>query len=114
MSNNLLNQAIVNNDQNTWRELKNFRNNLNKNIDFHKSQYIENKLKNKSTQWKFVKQFNGVNKQQIPNNITFKGKQVTSPKEIAKIANNFFVDKFLKIRENFTKTDVDPIKCYQL
>ena len=108
-SNNLLNQAIVNSDQNTWREFKIFRNTLNKNIDLKKSQYIENKFKNKSTQWKFVKQLNGVNKQQIPNNITFGGKQITSPKEIAKIANNYFIDKILKIRENFKITDVDPI-----
>lgn len=110
VSHNLLNTAIINNDQTSWREFKNFRNNLDKTIKIEKTEYIKKKFNNKSTQWKFLKTFNNKNKQQIPSNLTHKGKQTTSPRELATIANNFFIDKILKIRENFPVSVIDPIK----
>ena len=96
VSHNLLNTAIINNDQNSWREFRNFRNKIDKTIKINKTEYIRNKFNNNSTQWKFLKTFNNKNKQQIPSNITHNGKQVTSPKEIATIANNFLLKKLIK------------------
>ena len=96
VSHNLLNTAIINNDQNSWREFRNFRNTIDKTIKIKKTEYIRKKFNNNLTQWKFLKTFNNKNKQCIPSNITHNGKQVTSPKEIATIANIFLLKKFTK------------------
>ena len=56
-----------------------------------------------------MKTFNKSNKQQVPSNITFNNKQVTSPKTIAEICNNFFVQKVRKIRSIFYYNKVDPL-----
>ena len=108
-SETLLNIAIKNYNQDDWRNFKNFRNKLCKDVAQEKTKYIETKFQNKGTQWKFLKQFNKNEKQQVPNNITFNNKHVTSPKEIAKIANNFFIDKIIQIRNGFTTSEVNPI-----
>ncbi len=110
ISNDMLNEAISSNDQNKWRDFKNYRNSLSKITNEAKSNYCRANFKDKNKQWKFLKSFNNSNKQQIPNNITYNNKQITSPKEIATISNNFFIDKINKIRETFTPTDIDPIK----
>ena len=78
-----------------------------------KENYIEKKFEDKKTQWKFLRKFNNKNNQQIQNNISHNGKQVTSPKEIANIANNFFVNKIIQIREKFTNFNIDPIELLE-
>lgn len=95
-SEQLLNKAIKNYDQNDWRNFRNYRNKLSKDIDNEKNKYIQNKFRDKDKQWQFLKQFNNNNKQQIPDNISHDNKQITSPKSIAKIANDFFIEKVKK------------------
>ena len=74
-----------------------------------KSEYFTNQFSNRRDQWGFLKYFKNTSPiQQIPNNIHFEGKQITSSKKIAIIANNFFIDKIKKIRESFTPSDIDP------
>ena len=110
LSNVMLTAAINSHNQNDWRAFKNDRNDLSKIIDKAKSTYCKNNFKNKNKQWKFIKNFNNSNKQQIPNNITHNNKQITSPRELANIANNYFIDKIIKIRNAFTPSTTDPIE----
>ena len=44
-----------------------------------------------------------------PNHIFYKGKNVTSPKQIAEIANNFFIEKIETIRSKFKPDLVKPL-----
>ena len=67
-------------------------------------------FKNKNNSWKFLKNFNGNSKTQPPNNLTVDGKAVTSPKELATISNNFFINKIVNLRNKFTFSNINPIQ----
>ena len=111
ISNLLLEKAIKENNLPNWREFKNDKAILNKKIESAKSDFFEKRFDSKSDQWNFLKTFNNSNNsQQIPNNITHEGSQVTSSSKIANIANIFFKNKIRLIRESFTKSEIDPMK----
>ena len=57
-----------------------------------------------------MKTYNKTNKQVVPSNITYNNKQVTSPKTIAEICNNFFVQKVKNIRSIFYYNRVCPLE----
>ena len=97
------------NSHEDWREFKNFRSTIDKKIKIAKREFLKQKFNDNKNQWKFLKNFQGKNKQHPPNNICQNGKQITSPKDIATIANDFFIDKIEKIRKTFTPSSVDPI-----
>ena len=56
--NDILTQAIKKNDPNYWREFRNKKNLLNKEIKNLKSKYLKSKLTQKNNNWKFLKQYN--------------------------------------------------------
>ena len=93
VNNNLLNIAINSNHLDDWRNFKNDRKSLSKITEDAKSEYFKNQFKSKNCQWSFLKSFNNTNGQQIPNNINFEGKQITSSRKIAIIAGDFFIEK---------------------
>ena len=109
-SQKLLNIAIETHDQNNWRQFKNFRNSTTRKIKKTKTEYLKHNFKNKNNQWKFLKNFNGNSKTQPPNNLTVDGKAVTSPKELATISNNFFINKIVNSRNKFTFSNINPIQ----
>ena len=76
--------------------INNFRNALNKKIKNAKTEYFQKNFETQNNQWKFLKNFNNKSKQHPPNNITHQGKQITSPKEIATIANDFLLTKSMQ------------------
>ena len=56
-----------------------------------------------------MKEFSDNKKQQIPNNITFNNIQVTSPLQIANIANEYFITKIKNIRNSFKQSYITPM-----
>ena len=114
MTQTLLNKAINTHGINDWIEYKNHRNLINKQIRKLKKEYIRKKFKQQNNKYKFIKQFNNTNKQQVPSAIIHNNLKITSPKKIAEIANNFFVDKIEKIKQNFTYSSVKPIDILKI
>ena len=53
---------------------------------------------------------NKTNNQQPPSKITYDNKVITSPRSIANISNNYFIQKVEKIRNIFTQSKFYPIK----
>ena len=106
---NLLNKAIRTHGINNWREFKNHNNMVNKQIKIIKKEYIRRKFKAVNNKYKFLKQYNNNNKQQVPNSIQYNNKKITSPKQLATISCEYFIDKINNIRNGFTNTDIDPI-----
>ena len=67
--------------------------------------YINDKI-----MWKNFKTITNNNKQVPPRNINHNGKFITSIKDICDIANQFYIDKIKKIRDNFTiNNKINPI-----
>ena len=93
-NNKLLTKAIDSNEIEDWRNFKNKRNSMQKDIQKVKTSYYKEKFENNKDKWKILKEIHENKKQQTPNNITFENKQVTSPKEMANIATNYFIEKF--------------------
>ena len=108
--NDILTQAIKNNDPNYWREFRNKKNLLNKEIKNLKSKYLKSKLTQKNNNWKFLKQYNKQEKCSPPMSIVINGNNMTSPKEIANISNNYFIQKIEKIRNEFFNDIVSPME----
>ena len=96
-----------------WREFRNERNKISKNIEKNKTNFIKKKFSNCVDKWRFLKNYNDKPTQQLPNNICYNGQQVKSPKEIARIANEFFIEKIKYIRKKFTPSNCDPIKLLE-
>ena len=78
----------TNNNEN-WRVFRNNRAILNKNIKNKKKEYLKYKLTEKIITGS-LKKFNKQEKGAPPNNILYNGKNITSPSELAEIANDFF------------------------
>ena len=56
--NNLLTNAIKSHDQDNWREYRNKKSSVNKEIKQLKSKYLKSKLTEKNNNWKFLKNYN--------------------------------------------------------
>ena len=80
-----------------------------KNINNAKNQHTINTLKQSRNKWKTVKNINKNNKQHPPNKIKYNNEIITSPKTISNIANNYFKDKIIKIRNLMDKPKYNPI-----
>ena len=80
-----------------------------KNINNAKKQHTINTLKQSRNKWKTVKNINKNNKQHPPNKIKYNNEIITSPKTISNIANNYFKDKIIKIRNLMDKPKYNPI-----
>ena len=56
-----------------------------------------------------LKNINNNNKQCPPSKISFKNEIITSPKQISNIANQYFKNKIIKIRQNLSTSKYNPI-----
>ena len=92
-SQELLEIAINTKNMDSWREYKHFRNETVKNIKIEKKNYITEKLGHNRNKWKMIKEINGNNKTCPPSEIQKGNETITSPKSIANLANNYFIDK---------------------
>ena len=68
---NLLDTAIRTHGIEDWREFKNNIGIINKQFKKLKSYYTKHKFKNKNNRYRFLKNFNGTNKQQVPSNVSY-------------------------------------------
>ena len=111
----MLETAIKSQNICDWRNFHNNRAILNKKKNKKlKSDYITSKFEHNRDKWKILKEFTNQNKKgQIPQNITNNFEQITSPKQIATISNNYFIQNILKIREKFTNNNIDPLKILE-
>ena len=106
----LLNKAIHTHGIDDWRAYKHYRNTLNKHIKTLKKEHIRKQFKEANNKYKYLKNYNKSNKQNVPNIINDNNIKVTSPKKLSEIANNFFINKINKIKSTFTKTQITPIQ----
>ena len=67
----MLTSAIKNNDLDDWRNFRNFKNGLDKEIKSAKQSYLKNKFDNSKDKWKTLKSTNNIQKQKPPSNITY-------------------------------------------
>ena len=88
--NALLTNAIKTEIKDDWRNYHNCRNIFYKKVNIAKEKFMSSQLNDKVKGWRNIKQYNGLNKSTIPSKIIFEGQVVTSPKEIANIANNHY------------------------
>ena len=105
----LLTLAIETGSPDIWRQHNHRRNILYKSIDAAKSNYLSSRLTDGRTGWKEIQNFNGLNKAVTPNKIINNGNVVTSPKEIANIANLHYINKIKKLNVAMSHEKRDPI-----
>ena len=106
----LIDKAIKTHGINDWREYKNHRNTINKQLKILKRNYIKQKFKDTKNRYNFLKKHNKPVKQQVPSNIIHDKKKITSPKKIASIAVNYFCEKINLIKASFVNSNVDPLE----
>ena len=93
-----------------WIAFKTQQNKTFKLIKTAKTQYFESKLNHPTQGWRFVTQYSGLPAQSIPTLIKHNGIPITSPKQIAEIANTHFIQKVKTITNSFSHIKHDPIK----
>ena len=113
-SKHLLNQAIEKNEMSKWTEFKNFRNQTTKEVKEDKKSFFKKQFLHHKKKWQLIKELNGNCKKNSPDSILHNGTEHTSPKQIAQLANEFFINKILKIRETFTPHKVTPLEILSL
>ena len=128
--------AIFTKDHDDWRIFRHKRNEVEKLIESKKKEHFTKKFttnrpqninnnhnnfqnidqkRNTNTDtnghgmWKNLKKFSGTNKAIPPRSIISNNMIINSAKKICNLANEYYVAKFLTIRQNFIKLNVDPI-----
>ena len=83
--------AIRESNNNNWRQFRNCRNALNKDIRLAKTTYLSIKFNDISQQWRFLENYCGEKSEQLPSCISVNGTPIISPKEVVNVANKYFV-----------------------
>ena len=103
------NKAKQTQDNDHWREYKNYRATLNSKIDNQKQDYIKKKLDSSEDRWKTLNDINNKTTFTSPRSIIYKDSIITNIQEICNMANNYYISSIRKLRENIPKTAVTPI-----
>merc|ERR1712243_427621 len=115
--NQMHNKAKQTQQDEDWREYKNYRATINKQIDRQKQEYINKKLNNSEDRWKTLNEINNKSTFTSPRNIIHKDSIITNIQEICNIANDYYISSIKKLRDNIPQTNVTPIdilkKIYQ-
>merc|ERR1712240_269665 len=93
-----------------WREYKNYRATINKQIDRQKQEYINKKLDNSEDRWKTLNKINNKSTFTSPRSIIHKDSIITNIQEICNIANDYYISSIKKLRDNIPQTNVTPIE----
>ena len=109
-NNMTLTQAITTNQPDNWHKFRLEQRALTQDIKAAKSEYIKSRLTHSDDKWKFLKQINNNPSQQLPQTIIHNGEVTNSPKSIAKLANDHFIQKIKDIRAGFSKPTCDPME----
>ena len=70
-------------------------------------------INNTNELWNIVRNYTSNDDGTIPTNIILEGKQVSSPKQLADVFNDHFIDKVNKIRRGFRNDSEDPIEILE-
>ena len=108
-----LEKAIVTNDAGEWRLFRCLRNQVGKLIKKSKRIYYLEKITNKMKMWSSLKELAGQDKITTPRTIIHEGDTVTSPKELAEILNNHFIETVKTTREEFPDPRMSPIEILE-
>ena len=111
--NDHLTQAIFSKSKQNWNIFRTQRNRYNNSVKAKEKEYNQSQFSNNKYQWKFLQKFTNKSKQTPPSNITVHGINYSSPKILANLCNDFFIEKISKIRNHFTNSSVDPIKILE-
>ena len=106
----ILTRAIQSHGKDDWREYRHKKTLLDKQIKIVKTKYIKHKMTEKHKNWKFLNTYNKQQKCNPPDKLLFNQVVKYSPREIANIANNFFISKVENIRRLFTESIVTPLE----
>merc|ERR1712240_944761 len=103
------NKAKQTQQNDDWREYKNYRATINKQIDRQKQEYINKKLDNSEDRWKTLNEINNKTTFTSPRSIIYKDTIITNIQEICNMANDYYITSIKKLRDNIPQTSVTPI-----
>ena len=113
MRNNLQKIASETKLPDDWKKYKQLRNNINNRLKHEKKNYRRNKLesldKNSSKAWKQFKGWLGWSSGGPPKKLFSDNKEYNKPSELAKIMNEFFINKVKTLRKNIPIGTGDPL-----
>merc|ERR1712240_335583 len=107
--NEMHNKAKQTQQDEDWREYKNQRATINKQVDKQKQEYITKKLNNSENRWKTLNDINNKPTFTSPRSIIHKDAITTNIQEICNIANNYYINSIKTLRETIPQTTVTPI-----
>ena len=110
----LLTKAIETKSIDNWRAYRLGRNILQKKILIKKKEYLQEKFSSSRDKWKFVNKFNGNTKQAPPDKLLVDNEIITSPKSLAKLTNEYFINKINNLRKTFTWSPVRPMEILNI
>ena len=104
-------QACNTNNTEDWRLYRHNRNILNRHIESLKTQYFKHKFTHthSSSMWSTLKKHTNTSKAHTPKHIIHNTALVTSPKRLATIANQHYINKITRIRHSFKTLTLNPI-----
>merc|ERR1711954_230420 len=103
--NEIHNKAKQTQQDDDWREYKNQRATINKQVDNQKQEYITKRLNNSENRWKTLNDINNKSTFESPRSIIHKDAITTNIQEICNIANNYYINSIKTLRENSSKQD---------
>merc|ERR1712240_36348 len=107
--NEMHNKAKQTQQDDDWREYKNQRAIINKQVDTQKQEYITKRLNNSENRWKTLNDINNKSTFESPRSIIHKDAITTNIQEICNIANNYYINSIKTLRERIPQTAVTPI-----
>merc|ERR1712243_408405 len=107
--NEIHNKAKQAQQDDDWREYKNQRATINKQVDNQKQEYITKRLNNSENRWKTLNHINNKSTFASPRSIIHKDAITTNIQEICNIANNYYINSIKTLRETIPQTTVTPI-----
>ena len=106
-------KAAISNDPDDWKKYKQLRNKITNVCRNEKKKWRENKLSefgnDTSAIWKNVKNWLGWSSGGPPTKLMNNGNIFSKPKDLAKIMNNFFINKVKLLRRNLPRNAEDPL-----
>ena len=106
-------KAAFSKDEDDWRRFKGLRNSVTNILRTEKKNWQANKINqfgnDTSSIWKNVKNWLGWSKGGPPTKIISEGNIFSRPKDVAKIMNNFFINKVRLLRNNLPPNPGNPL-----
>ena len=108
-----LEHAIETSDIEEWRLFQSMRNQANKFLEFTKRTFYIERFARAGNVWKEFRQFQGQEENKSPIKIINDGKEVTSPKKLCTIFNDFFIHKIETIQSKFNPNDDEQMQILE-